>query len=359
MADDDRPPGDPLIRDALDQFLSTVAAEPQGYDFFETLRRIDAICSDRPRLGESSRPSLDRVRIGQETSLAFPTRPIAGVTDGEETHSSRISTYLFGLFGPNGPLPLHLTEYALLRQQNFADKTLVRFADIFHHRMASLFFRAWAESEPTVSHDRPQEDRFALQLASLAGFGMPTLLARDAMPDLVKFHFTGRLALHTRNPEGLAAIVASFFKAPVDIREFVPQWVELPRVSLCLLGRDPSTGKLSCTATAGARIRVHHHRFHLVIGPLSLVQYESLLPGTLGLRTMAQIIRNYIGDELDWEVNLILRREEVPEVQLGRCGRLGWTSWMGKRTQRDADDLTTTPPDKRLTAVVSNFAGAA
>ncbi|RJT29491.1 type VI secretion system baseplate subunit TssG [Mesorhizobium waimense] len=349
MADDDRPPGDPLIADALGQFLSTVAAEPHGYDFFEALRRVDAICSDRPRLGESGRPSLDRVRIGQEPSLAFPTRPIAGVTDGGETDFVRISTYLFGLFGSNGPLPLHLTEYALLRQQNAADETLVRFADIFHHRMASFFFRAWAESEPTVSHDRPHEDRFALQLASLAGFGMTALLARDAMPDLAKLHFTGRLASHTRNPEGLAAIVASFFEAPVDIREFVPQWVKLPRVSLCLLGLDPRTGRLGCTATAGRRIRVHHHRFRLIVGPLSLVQYESLLPGALGLRTMAQIIRNYIGDELDWEVNLVLRREEMPEVRLGRRGRLGWTSWIGKRKmRRDADDLTTTPPDQRL-----------
>ncbi|MGX9147713.1 type VI secretion system baseplate subunit TssG [Mesorhizobium sp. 128a] len=357
MANDDRPPGDIVIPGALAQFLGAVAAEPHACDFFQALRRIDAVCSDRPRLGESSRPSLDRVRIGQQPALAFPTRSIAGVTMAGENHPARISTYVLGLFGPNGPLPLHLTEYAFLRQHNAADETLVRFADIFHHRLASLFFRAWAESEPTVSHDRSlDEDRFAQQLGALAGFGTPCLLARDAMPDLAKFHFAGRLALQTCNAEGLAAILASFFVAPMEICEFVPQWVELPRSSLCLLGRDPGTGTLSSTATVGARLRVYHHRFRIIVGPLGLSQYERLLPGACGLKTMAQIIRNYLGDELDWDVNLVLRQEEVPEVRLGRSGRLGWTSWMGKRkTQRHATDVTIRQTDPDPTTATSSL----
>ncbi len=333
--------------DPLAQFLSAVAAEPHAYDFFQAMRVVDAICSDRPRLGESSRPGLDRVRIGQQPALAFPTRSIAWVAEAGENHPASISTYAFGLFGPNGPLPLHLTEYALFRQRNAADETLVRFADIFHHRLASLFFRAWAESEPTVSYDRPQVDRFALQLGSLAGFGMTSLHGRDAMPDLAKFHFTGRLASHTRNAEGLVAILNSFFVAPVEIREFVPKWVQSPPDALCLLGRHAGTGALGSTAAIGDRIKVYHHRFRVIIGPLGLADYQRLLPGTSDLETLATIIRNYLGDELDWEVNLILRHEEVPELRLGHSGKLGWTSWMGQRkTRRDADDLTTAPIER-------------
>ncbi|MER8377121.1 type VI secretion system baseplate subunit TssG [Mesorhizobium sp. M0488] len=344
MATGDWSPDDPLMPDSLAHFLSAVAAEPHAYDFFQAMRVVDAICSDRPRLGESSRPGFDRVRIGQQPALAFPTRSIARVAEAGEGHPASISTYAFGLFGPNGPLPLHLTEYALLRQRNAGDNTLVRFADIFHHRLASLFFRAWAESEPTVSHDRPQEDRFALQLGALAGFGMRSFHGRDAMPDLTKFHFTGRLASHARNAEGLVAILNSFFVAPVEIREFIPKWVQLPLGARSLLGRDAGTATLGSTAAVGGRIKVYHHRFRVIIGPLGLAQYERLLPGTSDLRTLAEIIRNYLGDELDWEVNLILRQEEVPRLRLGHSGRLGWTSWIGERkTRRDADELTTAP----------------
>src|SRR6478609_2460492 len=65
-----------------------------------------------------------------------------------------------GMFGPQGPLPLHLTEYARDRIINSADPTFARFLDIFHHRMLSLVYRAWADAQPTVQFDRPESDRF-------------------------------------------------------------------------------------------------------------------------------------------------------------------------------------------------------
>ena len=46
---------------------------------------------------------------------------------------------IFGLLGPNGPLPLHLTEYVRERLRHHADPTFARFLDLFHHRFA-LFF---------------------------------------------------------------------------------------------------------------------------------------------------------------------------------------------------------------------------
>ena len=335
---------DDAPRARVGAWLHARVATPWDYDYFAVLRRLEALAAPAPRWGHALLPGAEPLRVGQEPSLSFAPSSLSRFEPGA-AQAPRLRQLFFGYIGPNGPLPLHLTEYAHLRQHNAADETLVRFADIFHHRMASLFFRAWAESEPTVSHDRPQQDRFALQLGALAGLGMEALQGRDAMPDLAKVHFTGRLASHTRNAEGLGAILASFFAAPVEIREFVPKWVQLPRDALCLLGRDPGTGTLGSTATAGARIRVYHHRFRIVIGPLELAQYERLLPGAPGLDKMAQTVRNYLGDELDWEVNLVLHRDEVPAVRLGRSGRLGWTGWMGKRrSRRHADDLTTTPP---------------
>ena len=55
-------------------------------------------------------------------------------------------------------------------------------------------------------------------------------------------------------------------------------------------------------------------------------------------------MRNYIGDELNWDVNLILFKEEVPQTRLGMAGRLGWTSWIGTRKNpSDAGDLLLNP----------------
>ena len=69
---------------------------------------------------------------------------------------------LFGLFGPNGPLPIHLTEYARERLQHGGDATLCRFLDVFHHRFLALFYKAWAQAQPHVNRDRPAQDRFVV-----------------------------------------------------------------------------------------------------------------------------------------------------------------------------------------------------
>ena len=208
----------PPAHDALSEILREANRVPEKFDFFALLRRIDAGSPASPRIGESRHPEEDPVRLGQSPSTIFPPRALDSVrTDGGRT---RIMTFFFGLFGPNGPLPLHLTEYAHQRLHNAGDEAFASFGDIFHHRMASLLFRAWAASEPTVSHDRPGDDVFAVQIGALAGYGMQELRGRDGMPDLAKLHFAGRIGSHTRNAEGLRAILSGFF-APVsmDARE--------------------------------------------------------------------------------------------------------------------------------------------
>ncbi len=128
-------------------------------------------------------------------------RPLRARTAGQPP---RLYGLFLGLFGPNAPLPLHLTEYAIDRRRNAKDGTLGAFADIFHHRMLSLFYRAWADSQPTVQFDRPDEDRFRLYIGALVGMATPHLDARDALPDQYKRFFAGRLVPQARNAEGLS-----------------------------------------------------------------------------------------------------------------------------------------------------------
>jgi type VI secretion system protein ImpH len=321
--------------------LERVRQAPYSFDFFYLLRKVDALCPERPRLGMSQRPAEDVLRVGQTSTMSFPPAAVASLETAVGTRPPHLSTYMFGLLGPNGPLPLHLTEYVRSRALHHGDASAAGFVDLLHHRLATLFFRAWAASEPTVSHDRPQQDDFARQLASLAGYGMESLRSRDAMPDVAKLHFIGRLASHACNPEGLAAILGSFFDVPVRIEEFMPGWVTLPAAALCRLGEDPATGTLGTTATAGRRIRLYHHRFRLRLGPLTLRDYERFLPEQPSMLRLVPIVRNYVGDELAWSVNLLLRHDEVPQARIGHFGQLGWTIWIGTRRSREpAEDLT-------------------
>ena len=144
------------------EMVRALEDEPHRYGFFQALRVLECAHPDRPRVGESTRPTEDAIRLAQEPSLAFAPATLASFQAGQKGFPPRLSVLFFGLFGPNGPLPLHLTEYARDRLRNEHDPTFSRFADIFHHRMLSLFYRAWAVAQPTVNFDRPQSDRFHL-----------------------------------------------------------------------------------------------------------------------------------------------------------------------------------------------------
>jgi type VI secretion system protein ImpH len=321
------------------EFLERLTKAPHAYGFYQAMRRLEAAYADRPRLGRSVRPSQDAVRLGQEPSVIFAPSTLAG-WETPEQGAPRLLVYFFGLFGTDGPLPLHLTEYARDRRRNARDPTLQRFADIFHHRMMSLFWRAWADSRPTVSFDRPEEDRYGTYVGALAGLGMESLRGRDAMPDLTKLHFAGLLANQTRHAEGLAAILSSFFTMPVRVESFVGAWLSLPATDWTRLAGGAETATLGETALLGGRVWSRQHKFRIVFGPLSLADYVRLLPGGLSFHRLIPIVRNYAGDTLVWEVNLVLKRDEIPDTVLGQQGRLGWTTWLKpRRSEAPAADL--------------------
>ena len=72
--------------------------------------------------------------------------------------------------------------------------------------------------------------------------------------------------------------------------------------------------------------------------------YKKLLPGDSSLARLTSIVREYVGDALDWDVNLVLKGDEVPAAILGSDVRLGQTSWIGEPDgSQDADDLYLTP----------------
>lgn len=334
----------------LDEVLAALRKEPWRFDFFQAVRRIEAAQQRLPRIGTSARPSDDPVRFGQLPSLAFAPSTLAEVVPAGNRRPPRLLGSFFGLFGPNGPLPLHLTDYARERMIRWHDPTFVRFLDLFHHRMHSLFYRAWTVSRPTVSCDRRDvdwlaSDWFARYLGSLCGYGLAGLCNRDAMPDRARLSYAGLLAGQTRHPYGLRALLTGFFSLPFAVQEFVGEWVRLPQQSRCRLGGGVESSTLGISALLGACIWSVQHRFRLILGPLSLADFRRFLPGSPGLQQIVAFVRNYVGDELAWDLNLVLKRNEVPRLALGREGQLGWTTWLGsdRGPDRDPDDLLLEP----------------
>lgn len=324
-----------------DSVVQQIAADPFSYDFMRAVRLLQAAHPELPRVGWSLSAQDDLLRFWQNPSLAFAPSTIESVE--MVAGKPRMAVHFFGLFGPAGPLPPHLTEYARDRQRHADDPTFVAFANIFHQRLLSFYFRAWSSSQKALDLDRRPDQRYPAYVGSFFGLGQEGVQDCDAVPDWAKLFFSGRLSCPTRNAEGLEAILQAFFEIPTRIETFTGQWIDLPRESLCKLGDSPETGSLGVTTIVGSRMWDCQLKFTIRVGPMTLAEYERMLPGRPSFERLKHWVLNYVGYEFMFDVQLILKKEEVPKMKLGATGQLGWTTWTKSGAlPKDADDLVIT-----------------
>lgn len=309
----------------LDMLLEARAAR---MDFFQVLRLIENAYPQLPRIGASLRPRDDAVRFGQDPALVFHPSALGQYVRAGGDARARLAVNFFGLLGANGPMPVHLTEYVRDRLRHGGDATLLAFLDVFHHRMLSLFYRARASAEPAISLDRNDADRFSVFVGSLFGIGAPSLRERDAIGDFARLHFAGLLANRARPASGLASILGEYFKLPLRLEQFVGHWMALPDDVRSRVGGGDGANRLGSTMVVGRRVWDCQNKFRIVIGPLGYDDYRRFMPGGDSLKRLLAWVRTYAGLALEWDVRLILKKEERPPLRLGGAARMGWSTWL-------------------------------
>lgn len=326
-------------RQRYEAWLAALANAPYRFDFYQAMRRIASAHPHLPLPGEALRPMDEPVRVAQPAELDFAPATIHAL-ERQAGSPPRLMQRAFGLIGPNGPLPMHITEYTRERAHHHGDVTLQRFLDMLTHRFALLFYRAWAEAQPAVSLDRPGNKAYFNRLGALVGIGLPSLQDRDALPDASKLHFAGRLSRQTRDAEGLLAWCRLEFDVPVAIEQWCGHWTPLARDERSRLGRRGGA-LVGRSAVLGSSVWDVQHKFRITVGPLRLDQYLRFLPGGADLKRLHALVRHWVGLEFAWDLKLVLARKDIPKCQLvpARTG-LGHTTWLGHyRRPRDADDL--------------------
>jgi type VI secretion system protein ImpH len=309
-----------------------LARDTSRFDFFQALRLIEAAYPERAGLGRSLRPADDAVRLGQKPRLGFAAVELAEYRPAVDGRPGRLTLNAGGLFGANGPMPLYFTEYAHNRMLHEADTTLVGFLDMFHHRQLSLFYRAWAMSQPVVGLDRgrPLVEGYGRYVGSLCGQAAQAAAGQDSTDDPDTLQFCGLLATRTRHASGLGLLLSQYFSVPVAIRQFVGQWLKLS-------GQDQTTlqghGKrpLGAGLVVGKRVWDRQSKFRVVIGPVGKTDIRRLLPGTASHRRLIEWVDLYTGGLLDWDVELRVQPDAASGMRFDGSARLAHTSWLGSR----------------------------
>jgi type VI secretion system protein ImpH len=335
--------------------MEEISRQPQKFDFFWAVRLLQAHFPDQPRIGHGKLLQQDPIRFGQKPSLAFEATSIHSFELGEVP---RLQLTAFGLFGPNGPMPACMTEYALL-----PDSALAPFADVFHHRLISLFFRAWESAQKATDLDRTgvqaplsgskdeadkpsgekfSEQRFSRFISSLFGFGLASLQHSSVLPDNARLYYSGQLVPQWRNAEGLEAILGHYFNLPARVEQFVGRWNDIPEENYTRLGGNSKTAVLGQTTLAGRQFWDRRMNFRIHLGPMDLEDFLKFMPHELSFERLRAWVLDYVGQEFIWDLRLILKETRVPPTALGGTSRLGWTTFLcakGTPFGRDADDV--------------------
>ena len=303
--------------------MTTLAAHPDRFDLDQAVYVI-ARGRDPVEL-----PYASVARLGL---------PLAEVTAADPV-TAQLTSPLFGLIGPGGTLPRHITATAggELRRRN---RALQAFLDMLARRFTGMWVRAGAKYRPTRD---PVPAETALD--AVIGMGTPGLAGRLAVPAPSLRYHAGHLGARTRSAERLRALLAEETGSAVEIIEFAGGWLRLPPGEQSRMGLVH--GRLGVDAAIGAQVWDSQARFIIRLGPLDAGRFAALLPGRPLFERICGLTRLFVGPEQDFVLNPILAANAVPATKLGEGGgRLGLTSWMAqpKPRRKPAGDAYLRPP---------------
>ena len=327
MAPPSRRANTALMRRTVEERLF---AAPSSFEFVQAVRLMQAFYKERSGVGFFQLPRNEVLRFGANPSLAFPASEIQSLEVVPDRPPLMRVNFL-GLIGPLGVLPIYYTELVAGRVQA-RDHTLRDFLDIFHHRLLSLFYRAWQKYRYLVGFEQGDGDRFSQYLFDVIGLGTNGLRGRQEIPDTSLLYYAGLLAQQPRSATALEQMLADYFGVDVRVEQFLGAWYRLSSNAQCQLDdTELESQQVGFGAVVGDEVWDPQARVRLILGPLTLRQYLDFLPSGTAFGTLRTMVRLFAGDELDFEMQLVLRREDVPACELGTNGeaspQLGWLSW--------------------------------
>jgi type VI secretion system protein ImpH len=321
--------------------------EGYRFEFFQAVRLLGRLSRNREPVGYDGPPGREAVRFGARVSLEFPASEIHEVQPGkDEDAPPRMTVAFLGMIGPQGVLPHSYTEL-LVERARYQDTALRDFLDIFHHRILSFFYRAWEKYRFPIAYERSGQDPFTEYLFDLIGMGTAGLRGRLALPDQGLLLYAGLIAQRPHSSSAVASILRSYFEVPAEISQFIGRWLALDPEHRTRIGEANS--RVGVSVVCGERIWNAQSMFRVRLGPLRFAEFTAFLPPGSSFLPLADLTRFLVGPEYDFDVQLVLRADEIPECRLESGGTppmLGWTTWLKtKDLTEDASEVILAVPN--------------
>src|SRR5262249_37798777 len=159
--------------------LKDLLAESHSFSFFQAIRVLERLGG--ARIGREGPADDEVLRLRPSRSLGFAPadidviEKIPGHTANGETTRYQITARFLGLYGTTSPLPVHYSVPIAQAEQGY--HRVRAFLDVFHHRLLSLFYRAWARHHYIAEFQSDGNDDISRRL--LAWLGIDEALAQE------------------------------------------------------------------------------------------------------------------------------------------------------------------------------------
>jgi type VI secretion system protein ImpH len=311
-------------------FCDVLAEDACSFEFFQAVALLQRLRRTMRPVGDFASPEDEVVRFTANPRMAFPASEIQQLALPEAKPAEMMVNFM-GLTGPMGVLP-HVYSELILERLRAKDTGLASFFEIFDHRAISLFYRAWERNRFHVNYGAGARDLFTRYLLDLLGLGTNGLLQRQEIEDDAFLPYISLLSMQSRSAQALEQALAAYFEVPVEVQQFSGAWYSIDESSQCAIDeRETMSSQMGIGAVVGDAVWDCQSRVRIRIGPLRIETYREFLPEGSAYRALHAITRFFANDCLDFELQLVLDRSDVPTIELdfdkGIPARLGWTSW--------------------------------
>ena len=235
-----------------------------------------------------------------------------------ELGSSKPPTFCNKAQNVKFPLPIAFSEHLAQISNEQSGERLRAFLDIFHHRMFSLLYRAWKKSRPVISKKIDPLFRRVLSL-----IGHSEKLASKPIPDLSEVRMQ---VLRARTADGLEQFLGHRLGYPCGIEQLQKRVIKLPVEQRTAIGQHHC--ELGRTTLVGACMH-DYNKICIAVQADSFEMFEKLIPAGVDSQEIDQVLGGYLHEPMDYDLEVTLPAEKIPQWSLGQFGSLGQSAWLG------------------------------
>jgi type VI secretion system protein ImpH len=302
--------------DALRQRLGQ---DGTRFSFFPAAYLLHRLSPNAIPVGELGPVADEAIRFRHDHRLIFHAGDVSSIRIVERNGRAlpvELTAAFLGLTGSVSPLSSAMLE-EVLRAESSDAPALNAFYDLFHHRVASLFYRAWKKYRFAAGFRLAGDDPYTRRALSFIGIDSAGAIADSGLTPLSQLALAPLLALRVRSGRSLELVLRHALKsivpdAKVWVEPFVVRKVEIAPEQRVRLGLSNTT--LSTDLTIGESVLDQSGRFRVHVAPVSHEMCESLLPGGRHYPFLRNVIEHFSRGHLEAELEV-----EVSGANTGFC----------------------------------------